>query len=245
MKQQRNGLLLRDCQRLVNQDRIVFACCMAALGHADAVITGLTRAYHTALDDVLKVIDPQPHSRIFGMTMMVAKGRTVFIADTTVHELPDTKTLADIATQAARTVERMGFTPRVALLSFGTFGSPPVAKAARIRDVALELDRRQFPPIAEYAALFGARTQVTIESVSVPRDCVDGFLGAYWARPEAYLDPAVRAGISSFTRCDTAAGLERLRADLTSGAWHARNGGLLERESLDLGYRLVVATLAQ
>lgn len=109
----------------------------------------------------------------------------------------------------------------------------------------LELDRRQFPPIAEYAALFGARTQVTIESVSVPRDCVDGFLGAYWARPEAYLDPAVRAGISSFTRCDTAAGLERLRADLTSGAWHARNGGLLERESLDLGYRLVVATLAQ
>ncbi|MFO1074963.1 MAG: NADP-dependent malic enzyme [Geminicoccaceae bacterium] len=142
-RQQRNGLLLRDCQRLVNQDRIVFACCMAALGHADAVITGLTRAYHTALDDVLKVIDPQPHSRIFGMTMMVAKGRTVFIADTTVHELPDTKTLADIATQAARTVERMGFTPRVALLSFGTFGSPPVAKAARIRDVALELDRRQ------------------------------------------------------------------------------------------------------
>jgi malate dehydrogenase (oxaloacetate-decarboxylating)(NADP+) len=77
------------------------------------------------------------------MTMMVAKGRTVFIADTTVHELPDTETLADIATQAAGTVARMGFTPRVALLSFGTFGNPPVSKAARIRDVVIELDRRQ------------------------------------------------------------------------------------------------------
>ena len=62
--------------------------------------------------------------------MMLAKGRTVFIADTTVHELPDTKTLADIAIQAARTVARMGFTPRVALLSFTNFGNPPVAKAA-------------------------------------------------------------------------------------------------------------------
>jgi malate dehydrogenase (oxaloacetate-decarboxylating)(NADP+) len=107
------------------------------------VITGLTRSYHTVLEGVLSVIDPKPHSRIFGMTMMVARGRTVFIADTTVHELPDTKTLADIAIQAARTVERMGFTPRVALLSFATFGNPPVAKAARIRDVAIELDRRQ------------------------------------------------------------------------------------------------------
>jgi malate dehydrogenase (oxaloacetate-decarboxylating)(NADP+) len=142
-RQQRNGLLFRDCQRLVNLDRNVFAACMAAHGHADAVITGLTRPYHTVLEGVLSVIDPKPHSRIFGMTMMVAKGRTVFIADTTVHELPETKTLADIAIQAARTVERMGFTPRVALLSFATFGNPPVAKAARIRDVVVRLDRRQ------------------------------------------------------------------------------------------------------
>ena len=74
---------------------------------------------------------------------MLAKGRTVFIADTTVHELPDTKTLADIAMQAARTVERMGFITRVALLSFSNFGNPPVAKAAPMRDVAIELDCRQ------------------------------------------------------------------------------------------------------
>jgi malate dehydrogenase (oxaloacetate-decarboxylating)(NADP+) len=142
-RQQRQGLLLRDCQRLVNQGRNVFAACMVAHGHADAMVTGLTRTYHTSLEDVLRVVDPRPGSRIFGLTMMLARGRTVFIADTTVHELPDTRTLADIATQAARTVARMGFTPRVALLSFSNFGNPPVVKAASLRDVVTELDRRQ------------------------------------------------------------------------------------------------------
>ena len=116
---------------------------MVAHGHADAMITGLTRNYHTVLEDVLRVVDPRPGSRIFGLTMMLARGRTVFIADTTVHELPDTKTLADIAIHSARTVAHMGFTPRVALLSFSNFGNPPVSKAARIRDVVIELDRRQ------------------------------------------------------------------------------------------------------
>ncbi len=142
-RQQRHGLLFRDCQRLVNQDRNVFGACMVANGHADAMITGLTRAYHTVLEDILRVVDALPGHRVFGLTMMIARGRTVFIADTTVHELPDTKTLADIASQTARMVKRMGFTPRVALLSFATFGNPPVSKAARIRDVVQELDRRQ------------------------------------------------------------------------------------------------------
>src|SRR4051794_33003876 len=142
-RQQRMGLLFRDCQRLANQGRNVFAACMVAQGHADAMITGLTRTYHAGLEDVLRVIDPKPGSRLFGLTMMLAKGRTVFIADTTVHELPDTRTLADIAIQAARTVERMGFVPRVALLSFSTFGNPPVTKAASMSSVAIELDRRQ------------------------------------------------------------------------------------------------------
>ena len=132
---------------------------------------------------------------------------------------------------------------RVVLLTFDAFADG----FWLVRDYFpefLELDRRQFPALAEYAESFGARAQVTIEAVPVPRDCVDGFLGAYWARPEAYLDPAVRAGISSFARCDTAAGLARLRADLASCAWHARNGELLERDALDIGYQLVVATLA-
>ncbi|MDX6749989.1 NADP-dependent malic enzyme [Geminicoccaceae bacterium 1502E] len=141
-RQQRNGLLFRDCQRLVNQDRNVFAACMVAHGHADAMVTGLTRNYNTCLDDVLKVIDPKPERRVFGTTVMVAKGRTVFIADTTVHELPDTETLADIAVQAAELASRMGHEPRVAMLSFATFGNPPVVKAAQVRDVVEELDRR-------------------------------------------------------------------------------------------------------
>ncbi|GBD41552.1 NADP-dependent malic enzyme [bacterium HR39] len=142
-RQQRNGLLFRDCQRLVNQDRNVFAACMLARGHADAMITGLTRNYRTALDNIRLVLDPRPGRRVFGVTMMVARGRTVFIADTTVHELPTPQDLADIAIQTARFARAMGFTPRVALLSFATFGNPPVEKAARVRDAVLELDRRE------------------------------------------------------------------------------------------------------
>lgn len=108
----------------------------------------------------------------------------------------------------------------------------------------LELDRRQFPSIPAYAEAFGPGARVHVAAVPVPRDCVDGFLGAYWARPEAYLDPAVRAGISSFAHPGTEAGLERLRADLASGAWHTRHQPLLAEDALDVGYRLVVAELA-
>src|SRR5262245_39915908 len=87
------------------------------------------------------------------------------------------------------------------------------------------------------AHLGGAR----IEPVAIPRDCQDGFLGAYWARPEAYLDPAVRANISVFARIDGAEGIARLAEDLRSGTWHARYGHLLTLDQLDLGYRLLVA----
>ncbi len=113
----------------------------------------------------------------------------------------------------------------------------------------LAMDRQQFPGMdALRAALgdaLGPGARVTVAPVPVPGDCVDGFLGAFWARPAAYLDPAVRAGISSFARADPApeveAGLERLRADLASGAWEARHGRLRAADALDVGYRLVVA----
>ncbi len=140
-RQQRNGLLFRDCQRLVNQDRNVFGACMVAHGHADAMVTGLTRRYNTVIKDIRLVIDPLPRKRMFGVTIIVAKGRTVFIADTTVHELPDPEVCADIAIQTADVARSMGFTPRVALLSFSTFGNPQVSKAARVRD-AVEAARR-------------------------------------------------------------------------------------------------------
>jgi SAM-dependent methyltransferase len=109
----------------------------------------------------------------------------------------------------------------------------------------MEADRRQFPSIPTYSEAFGPNARVQVRPVPVPRDCVDGFLGAYWARPEAYLDPAVRAGISSFALPGTEAGLERLRADLASGAWHARHGELLAEDALDVGYRLVVAVFVR
>lgn len=107
----------------------------------------------------------------------------------------------------------------------------------------VEIDRRQLPPMAAYGEAFGPGARVEVAGVPVPRDCVDGFLGAYWARPAAYLDPAVQAGISLFAHPGAEAGLARLREDLASGAWHARHGRLLAAEALDLGYRLVVAHL--
>ena len=106
-----------------------------------------------------------------------------------------------------------------------------------------EADRRQFPSIAVYRNAFGVGTQVDVEAVPVPRDCIDGFLAAYWARPAAYLDPAVQAGISSFALAGAKTGIARLAADLESGAWHARYGHLLSADTLDVGYRLVVARL--
>ena len=139
---QRRGMLFRDCQRQVNLDRNVFGSCMVAHGDADAMVTGLTRNYTSVLRDVHKVIDPNPGERLFGLTMMVARGRTVFIADTTVHELPTSVELADIAIQTAHSARRMGFTPRVAFLSFSTFGNRRVERAMRIQDAVAELDRR-------------------------------------------------------------------------------------------------------
>jgi hypothetical protein len=106
-----------------------------------------------------------------------------------------------------------------------------------------EIDRRQLPPMAAYTEAFGAGARIEAAGVPVPRDCVDGFFGAYWARPAAYLDPAVQAGISLFAHPGAEAGLARLREDLASGAWHARHGHLLAEDALDIGYRLVVAHL--
>ena len=108
----------------------------------------------------------------------------------------------------------------------------------------LEEDRKRFPTIDAYPQMFDRATSVEVIPVPVPRDCADGFLGAYWARPAAYLDPRVRAGISSFSRPGMEPGLERLRADLASGAWHRRHGHVLDHEELDLGYRIVIAHLA-
>ena len=101
-------------------------------------------------------------------------------------------------------------------------------------------DAEGFPSLAEQAAAFG---DAAVEVVPIPWDCRDGFFSAFWRRPEAYLDPAVRAGISTLAKRsedELAEGLARLRADLDSGAWARRHADLLERDELDLGYRLLV-----
>ncbi|MCB9898880.1 MAG: class I SAM-dependent methyltransferase [Planctomycetes bacterium] len=105
----------------------------------------------------------------------------------------------------------------------------------------LALDRAIFPTLDAIEAALG---RIEVESVPVPSDCVDGFLGAYWRRPEAYLDERVRHGMSTFARLvDVEPRIEALRRELASGAWHARHAGLLARDALDLGYRLVTAKL--
>ena len=140
---QRSGYLRRDCQRRVNQDRNVFAACMVAAGHADAMVTGTTRNFWTCYQDISRVIDPKPGERAFAVSIVIARGRTVFMSDTYMHELPNPEELADIAVQTAAKARQMGHEPRVALLSFSNFGNPNREKSYRIRDAVEVLDQRK------------------------------------------------------------------------------------------------------
>ena len=142
-RNQRSGMLFRDCQRQVNQDRNIFSACMVESGDADAMVTGLTRNTISVLDDIQKVIDRRPGERVFGLTVMVAKGRTVLISDSLVHELPSKEELADITIQTARFAKRLGLTPRCALLSFSNFGSRQTEKTRRVQEAVEELDSRR------------------------------------------------------------------------------------------------------
>jgi len=140
---QRKGALQRDVQRMVNQDRNIFAACMVAEGHADAMVTGVTRNFSVCLEDALKVVDVRPGQTLMALSIVVARGRTVIIADTQVHELPDPSQLADFASQCAHIARQLGHEPRVALLSFSNFGDPAREKAVRIREAVVELDKRR------------------------------------------------------------------------------------------------------
>ena len=140
---QRRGLLLRDCQRLVNQNRNAFAACMVATGDADAMVTGLTRSAAVCLEDIGRAIDPAPGGITFGLTLMVGiRGATIFIADTLVHFRPTAEQFADIAIGAAAAARWLGHEPRVALLSYSTFGSQTSAAGNAIREAVDILDRR-------------------------------------------------------------------------------------------------------
>jgi malate dehydrogenase (oxaloacetate-decarboxylating)(NADP+) len=140
---QRQGYLFRDCQRLVNTDRIYFAGCMLALGDADALVAGVTRNASTVLEDLGRCIDPKPGHRLIGVSLAVCRGRTVLVADTTVHEMPDAEELAHIAEAAAGVARRLGYQPRVALLAYSTFGHPQGERALRIREAVRILEKRR------------------------------------------------------------------------------------------------------
>jgi malate dehydrogenase (oxaloacetate-decarboxylating)(NADP+) len=140
---QRQGYLVRDCQRMVNQDRNTFAACMVALDDADAMVTGVTRNYSVALQDVRRVIDPKPGHRVIGLSLVLARGRPVLIADTAITEMPQAEDLADIAVEAAGVARRMGYEPRLALLAFSTFGHPRGERSAHVIEAVKILDQRR------------------------------------------------------------------------------------------------------
>ena len=140
---QRKGYLYRDCQRLVKTDRNHFAACMVALGDADAMVTGTTRNYSTAFEDIRRCIDQRPGHRVIGVSLVLSRGRTVFVADTAVHDMPTAEELADIAEEAARTARRMGYEPRVAMLAYSTFGHPEGERSERVREAVKILDKRR------------------------------------------------------------------------------------------------------
>jgi len=140
---QRKGYLLRDCQRLINNDRNHFAATMVALGDADAVVTGVTRNYSTVLEDVRRVIDARPGHRVIGVSIALCRGRTVIVADTAVHDMPGSEELADIAEETAGFARRMGYEPRVAMLAYSTFGHPPGERSERVQEAVRILDKRR------------------------------------------------------------------------------------------------------
>jgi malate dehydrogenase (oxaloacetate-decarboxylating)(NADP+) len=137
---QRVGYLRRDVQRLINQDRNAFGASMVALGDADGMVTGVTRAFDQVLEEVLQVVDPAPGGRIIGMSVVLAKGRTLFIADTSITEMPEAEDLVEIAREAARAVRILGYEPRVAFMSYSTFGNPMGLRSDKVRDAVALLD---------------------------------------------------------------------------------------------------------
>jgi malate dehydrogenase (oxaloacetate-decarboxylating)(NADP+) len=141
---QRRGFLRRDCQRMVNQDRNVFAACMVATGDADAMVTGLTRSAAVCLDDISHAIQPATGEIAFGLTLMLGmRGRAIFVADTLIHFRPNAEQLADIAIGAAAAARHFGHEPRVALLSHATFGDPMLPANGPMRDAVALLDQRK------------------------------------------------------------------------------------------------------
>ncbi len=144
--QREKGMLERDCDRLIRNDRVIWASCMVACNDADAMVTGNTRRYSSSLEKVIQVVDPRPGEIMFGLNLVVNRGKTIFICDTSVIEYPDSKQLAEMAKSAARVVKLFGFDPKVAFLSHSTFGEPATDRTKRLSDAVeiLKKDKVDF-----------------------------------------------------------------------------------------------------
>ena len=156
---QRKGFLKKDCLDLLKKERNVFGACMGSLKDADAMICGLNRSYALSLESIEYVLDPIPNKTILGLTVMLCNGRTIFVADTNVHDMPNAQELADITHQSAEVVrEVFGIEPRAALLSYSNFGKPFTERSAYIRDAIKILDNREVN--FEYDGEMGANVAV-------------------------------------------------------------------------------------
>ena len=132
-----------DCDRLVRNGRVVWASCMVACGDADGAVTGNTRRFGASLDKIKQVVNPRPGEIMFGLNLVVHKGKTIFVADTSVHEYPSSEHMSEIAIYSARVVRLFVFDPKVDFVSHYTFGQPLTSRTQQINTaVALLTDRK-------------------------------------------------------------------------------------------------------
>ena len=132
--QREKGMLKWDCDRLIRNDRVIWASCMVACKDADAMVTGNTRRYSSSLEKIAQVVDPRPGEIMFGLNLIVNRGKTIFICDTSVIEYPNAEQLAEMAKSAARVVRLFGIDPKIAFLSHSTFGQPATDRTKRLSD---------------------------------------------------------------------------------------------------------------
>jgi malate dehydrogenase (oxaloacetate-decarboxylating)(NADP+) len=164
--QREQGLLEWDCDRLVRNDRVVWASCMVACGDADGAVTGNTRRFGASLDKIKQVVSPRAGEIMFGLNLVVHKGKTIFVADTSVHEYPTSEQMSEIAISAARVVRLFGFDPKVAFVSHSTFGQPVTSRTKHIKkavdilkekNIDFEFDGDMQPDVAlnkDYKSLY-------------------------------------------------------------------------------------------
>ena len=164
--QREQGFLEWDCDRLVRNDRVIWASCMVACGDADGAVTGNTRRFGASLEKIKQVVEARDGEIMFGLNLVVHKGKTIFVGDTSVHEYPTSEQMADIALSAARVVRLFGFDPKVAFVSHSTFGQPLTSRTKHIKkaveilrdkNVDFEFDGDMQPDVAldkEYKSLY-------------------------------------------------------------------------------------------